>query len=538
MPDRPALDIMDFLKTNILTLIIFTPLAGALLVVIANRVFGASEETLRRISLLVSLVTLFLAGLMAVWFNRALTGYQMEVRAPWLTALDLGVSYHVGVDGLSLWLMVLTAALTPLALLGSWKEISRHIPEYLVVMLLLESGMLGVFVALDMFLFYLFWEAMLIPMYFLIGIWGSEQRIYAAIKFVLYTIAGSLLMLVAIIGLYLLNHEATGVYTFDLVTITQNIADGQLRLASQTEMWCFAAFALAFLIKVPSFPFHTWLPDAHVEAPTAGSVILAGVLLKMGTYGLIRFNLPLFPDATAKFAPYIAALAVISIVYGALVAMVQPNLKKLIAYSSVSHLGFCVLGIFALTTAGLQGSLYQMLSHGVSTGALFLLVGMIYERRHTKEISDFGGFASSIPAYSTVFLIVTLASIGLPILCGFVGEFLVLLGTFTSGTLPHARIYAGLAATGMIWSAVYMLWMYQRVFAGETTNEKNRHVPDLNLREKFVLVPLVALAVFMGVLPNMLLSRSEGTMVRIAQAASRSQVFEQSPPAGTNGEVR
>lgn len=529
---------MDFLKANILTLVIFTPLAGALLVLIANRVLGSSEETLRRISLAVSVLTLLFAVMMAVWFDRAVPGYQMEVQVPWLTALNLGVTYHLGVDGLSLWLLVLTAALTPLALLGTWKEISQRVPEYLVVILLLEAGMLGVFVALDMFLFYIFWEVMLIPMYFLIGVWGSERRIYAAIKFVLYTITGSLLMLVAIIAIYLFNHDATGVYTFDLVTITRNIAAGQLRLSSQAEMWCFAAFALAFLIKVPSFPFHTWLPDAHVEAPTAGSVILAGVLLKMGTYGLIRFNLPLFPDATVKFAPSIAALAVISIIYGALVAMVQPNLKKLIAYSSVSHLGFCVLGIFAFTTVGLQGSLYQMLSHGVSTGALFLLVGMLYERRHTKEIAEFGGFASSIPAYSTVFLIITLASIGLPILCGFVGEFLVLLGTFTSSTLPHAYIYGGLAATGMIWSAVYMLWMYQRVFVGEITNEKNRHVPDLSFREKFALVPLIGLAVLMGIFPNTLLKRSEGTMLHVAESALRSQALAESMPAKNETEVR
>src|SRR5262249_53829812 len=369
---------------------------------------------------------------------------------------------HVGIDGISLFLVLLTTFLTPLAILSSWNSIDHRVKEYFVFMLVLETGMLGVFVALDLFLFYVFWEAMLVPMYFLIGVWGGQKRIYAAIKFFLYTMAGSVLMLVAIITLYFLN----GGVSFDFPTILSGLQSGRVALNASQQYWLFLAFFIAFAIKVPLFPFHTWLPDAHVEAPTAGSVILAGVLLKMGTYGIVRFCLPLFPEAALEMAPLISMLAIVGIIYGALVAMVQPDLKKLVAYSSVSHLGFVVLGIFAFNAQGMEGAIYQMLNHGISTGALFLLVGMIYDRRHTRLIEDFGGLATPLPLFSTFFMIVTLSSIGLPLLNGFVGEFLILLGAFTANVLRGV-----LAATGIIVSSVYMLWMYQRVVFGDMKDE-------------------------------------------------------------------
>jgi NADH-quinone oxidoreductase subunit M len=377
--------------------------------------------------------------------------------------------------------------------------------------------MVGVFCALDMFLFYLFWEVMLVPMYFIIGVWGGERRVYAAVKFVLYTMVGSLLMLVAIIAVYLMHGQATGNYTFALPAITETIRNGTTLWSPGAEFWLFWAFALAFLIKVPLFPFHTWLPDAHVEAPTPGSVILAAVLLKMGTYGLIRFNLPLFMDASVAMSAFICTLAVIGIIYGALVAMVQPDIKKLIAYSSVSHLGFCVLGIFSFTPLGLQGALMQMLAHGFSTGALFLIVGMLYERRHTRLIAKFGGLASEMPFFAALFLVTTLASIGLPLLGGFVGEFLSLVGTFTSTVLPYARAFAALAATAMVWGAVYMLWMYQRVVMGKVTDPENKGLPDLSLRESFVLVPLVVMMAVLGVFPAVFTNVSQPAIDAVAQ---------------------
>jgi NADH-quinone oxidoreductase subunit M len=493
----------------ILTAVIFFPLLGALLVALAGRSTDGGTDGIKKIAIGVSIVEFLLSLPLAVGFDARVAGFQFTADRPWIGAGGLNVHYHVGLDGLSLWLVMLTTLIVPLALLASYNSITKRVRDYLVLMLVLETGMIGVFCALDMFLFYLFWEVMLIPMYFIIGVWGGERRVYAAVKFVLYTMVGSLLMLVAIIALYLMHGRSTGDFTFDIPIITRAIASGALTMPLETQMWLFGAFALAFLIKVPLFPFHTWLPDAHVEAPTAGSVILASVLLKMGTYGLIRFNVPLFPDATIRLAPVICVLAVVGIVYGALVAMVQPDIKKLVAYSSVSHLGFCVLGIFSLTSAGMQGALYQMLAHGLSTGALFLLIGVVYERRHTRQISEFGGLATPMPAYATLFLITMFASIGLPLLCGFVGEFLVLLGTFTSPTLPYARAFAAVAATAMVWSAVYMLWMYQRVVMGDVTKPENRELPDLSLREKFVLVPLVLLMIVMGVYPVFFTNRSQ-----------------------------
>ncbi len=407
------------------------------------------------------------------------------------------INYHLGVDGLSALLILLAGFLTPLCVLVSWTSITQRVKEFFIFLLALETGMIGVFASLDLVLFFVFWEVMLIPMYFLIGIWGHERRVYAAVKFILYTMVGSALMLVGILYLY----SVTG--TFDLLRIIEAFTNTAL-LSPAAERWLFLAFFVAFAIKVPLFPFHTWLPDAHVEAPTAGSVILAGVLLKMGTYGMLRFCLPLFPHASRDFAPLIVVLAIIGIIYGALVAMVQPDLKKLVAYSSVAHLGFCVLGIFVFNIQGMEGAIYQMFSHGVSTGALFILVGLLYERRHTRLIREFGGLATSLPVYSTFFLIVTLSSLGLPMLNGFVGEFLIIVGSY------HSRaIYAALAALGVVLAAVYLLWMYQRVFYGEITNDKNRNLPDCSALEKLILTTVVIVILAMGIYPQPFLRRMD-----------------------------
>jgi NADH-quinone oxidoreductase subunit M len=485
----------------ILTSLVALPIVGAFLLFFV-RDDEAHESTIRRIALVVSV--LVFAETLLLWshFNSASGDFQFVERHAWIPSF--GISYAVGVDGISLFLLVLTGFLTPLALLSSWAAVHNRTRAFCMCILLLESAMMGVFVSLDLFLFYVFWDAMLVPMYFLIGVWGYDRRVYAAVKFILYTMAGSVLMLLAILGLASLNSAATGHYSFDLLTLYG------LPVPPNLQFWFFLAFALAFAIKVPLFPFHTWLPDAHVEAPTAGSVILAGVLLKMGTYGLVRFAFPLFPLAATFFAPYLATLAVIGIIYGALVAMVQPDLKKLVAYSSVSHLGFVVLGIAAMNTQGVQGAVYQMLSHGVSTGGLFLIVGMLSDRRHTRMISEFGGLKSVAPRLVAVFLIVTLASIGLPGLNGFVGEFLILLGAFTWN--PHV---AAFAATGMVLSAVYMLWMFQRVNYGPVDNDKNRTLPDLAPREWAAILPVVAVAVLMGVLPNLFLRPIEPSVERM-----------------------
>src|SRR5690606_28573529 len=461
---------------GMLTLTVLTPVAGALLVLLAAR--GEGRERLAQwLALGTSLVTLVLTLLLWWGFDPSSADYQFVEQRAWMPAF--GISYHLGLDGISLMLVVLTAFLTPIALLSSWESVHKKVMSFAFFMLLLEASMIGVFVALDLFLFYVFWDAMLIPMYFLIGVWGYDRRIYAAVKFILYTMAGSVLMLVAILGLAYLHQQATGEYSFDYVRLLA------LDIAPVWQYWGFLAFAVAFAIKDPIFPFHTWLPDAHVEAPTAGSVILAGVLLKMGTYGLIRFAFPLFPEAALYFTPLIATLAVIGIVYGALVAMGPPDVKTLVAYASVSHLGFVVLGICALNPNGLQGAVYQMVAHGVSTGGLFLIVGMLSDRRHTRLIAEFGGLKRVMPRLTAAFLVITLSSIGLPSLNGFIGEFLVLLGAF----LWEWR-FAAVATVGVILSAVYMLWMMQRVFYGEVTNEHNRALPDLTPREWVVITPV------------------------------------------------
>ncbi len=498
------------MSQGLLSFIIFFPLLGAFsLWLLKERYAYFGKWIALGISILDFLASLFLVA----GFSSSGSDFQFEEKLSWIPSI--GISYHLGLDGISLFLVLLTTFLTPLAVLGSWTAIQTRVKFYYSLMLILETGMIGVFVALDLILFYVFWEAMLIPMIFLIGIWGGENRIYAAIKFFLYTMVGSVLMLIAIISLYLFN----GSTSFSFVEIQRHIQNGQLYLNPQQQFWLFLAFFLAFAIKVPLFPLHTWLPDAHVEAPTAGSVLLAGVLLKMGTYGIMRFCLPLFPLTSTQLAPYISALAVVGIIYGALVAMVQPDIKKLVAYSSVSHLGFVVLGIFSLNLQGMEGALYQMLNHGVSTGALFLLVGMIYERRHTRQIGQMGGLATPMPVCAAMFLMITLSSIGLPLMNGFVGEFLILLGAYHWNST-----YAVWAATGVIFSAVYMLWMYQRVFLGEVIHEQNRILPDLNLREKIILIPLIIAAFWMGIYSSPFLKRMESSVSQIINSTQYSTV--------------
>jgi NADH-quinone oxidoreductase subunit M len=498
---------MIWLAQHPLTVLTFLPLAGAAVIVFLRR---ESAAHIRGVALAFSLATFALALKLFLGFSPNQPGMQFVEHYPWINSPPIG--YHLGIDGLSLLLILLSAFLTPLSVLASWKSITNHVKEFFLFLLALETGMIGVFVSLDLFLFFIFWEAMLIPMYFLIGVWGHERRVYAAVKFILYTMAGSALMLVGIIYLY----TVTG--TFDLEVIERQVTSGVAGLSGSAQTWLFLAFFLAFAIKVPMFPFHTWLPDAHVEAPTAGSVILAGVLLKMGTYGMLRFCLPLFPQASREFAPFIIVLAIVGIIYGSLVAMVQPDMKKLVAYSSVAHLGFVVLGIFTFTMAGIEGAIYQMCSHGVSTGALFILVGMLYDRRHTRQISEFGGLATTLPIYSAFFLIVALSSLGLPMLNGFVGEFLIILGAF------HVRVlYAALAALGVVLAAVYLLWMYQRVFYGEVTNEKNRKLPDLTDREKVILVSVVVVILWMGIYPQPFLRRLDLNVAQVIQRVERGQ---------------
>ena len=500
---------MTFLGLPILTLIVFSPLLGVLLLLFVDR---NAEELAKWIALVTSAVT-FGVSLPLYWaFDPNATGFQFVERVPWISAW--GVEYHLGLDGITLFLVLLTTLLTMLSVAGAWRQIEHHAREFMISVLLLEVGMAGVFVSLDVFLFFVFWEVMLFPMYFLIGVWGSERRLYAAIKFVVYTMGASALMLVAILFMYYLNFRASGVLTFSIE------AWYRLNVGLPAQYWMFAAFALAFAVKVPMWPFHTWLPDAHVEAPTAGSVILAGVLLKMGTYGFIRFAMPLFPQATQAFLPWLMGLSVVGILYGALVCMVQPDMKKLVAYSSVSHLGFVMLGLFALNAEGVQGSVLQMLNHGVSTGGLFLVVGMIYERRHTKAIAEFGGLMRGMPIYATLFLIIVLSSIGLPSLNGFVGEYLILVGAFRVS--PLAAI---LAASAVILAAVYLLWMFQRVFFGEVTNVKNEHVADLNWREVAVLAPLILFIVWIGVYPAAFTGKTEATIAALlAQVESKASV--------------
>ncbi|HKS73490.1 MAG TPA: NADH-quinone oxidoreductase subunit M [Terriglobales bacterium] len=472
------------LDNAILSLVTFIPLAGALVLMLVPR----RDRDIKVIALIFA-VAAFVASLhLPVHLQRSRPGFQYEIDLPWIPTPN--IHYHMGVDGISVWLVVLTTFLTPLCVLISWKSIHERVKEFFILLLILETALIGVFVALDLFLFYFFWEATLIPMALLIGVYGHGRRVYAAVKFFMYTMIASVFMLAAILWLY----AKTG--TFDFVGIQNAILSGRVEGFTAAAPWLFLGFFVAFAVKVPLFPVHTWLPDAHVEAPTAGSVLLAGVLLKMGTYGMLRFNLGLFPEQSRQNANWIMVLALIGIIYGALVAMVQPNMKKLIAYSSISHLGFVVLGIFSFTQAGLDGAMYVMLAHGVSTGGLFMLAGILYERRHTYEISEFGGLATPMPIYAAFFLFITLASVGLPLLNGFIGEFLVLSGAFQA-----RAVYGILGATGVIWSACYLLWMYQRVFFGKVTQGVNNALPDLDSRERIALWPAAVVALIMGVAP-------------------------------------
>jgi NADH-quinone oxidoreductase subunit M len=492
-------------SSYLLTILTFLPLAGVVALLLLSR---EDHTWIRRVALAVSVVEFLLSLLLVRGFQTGTAAFRFEENRRWIP--DPPIFYHLGVDGISLFLVLLTTFLMPLAILASWKSIDSRVQGFFATLLALEAGLVGVFVSLDLFLFFLFWEAILIPMYFLIGVWGHERRIYASMKFILYTMFGSILMLVAIIWLY----ELSG--TYDLPRIEALLTSGQLVLSARTEGVLFAAFFLAFAIKVPLFPLHTWLPDAHTEAPTAGSVILAGVLLKMGTYGLVRFCLPLFPDASRHAAPYIAALAIVGILYGGLVAMVQTDLKRLVAYSSVSHLGFVVLGTFALDPTAMQGAVYQMLSHGVSTGALFVLVGMLYERRHTHEIREYGGLATPMPVLAAFFLFVSLASAGLPMLNGFVGEFLILAGTF-----QRHGAWAVWAASGIIVSALYLLWAYQRVFFGTITVERNRTLPDTDRRERLILAVMAIMILWMGIGSAGFTRRSESSTRNVFELMKR-----------------
>ncbi len=485
---------LDFLINHILSTLVFLPVLGAVLLL-----FIRDAATARRIAIAFSLAELALCIPLLANFNSGLATMQFDENAEWIRAWN--IHYHLGVDGISVLFVALTALLTTISIMVSWTAIQDRVREFMVAMLFLEGAVIGVFTALDLFLFYIFWEAMLIPMYLLIGVWGGPNRLYAAIKFFLYTLVGSVLMLVAIIAVY---KEAGN--TFDVLAIMN------YKFSYTFQMVAFAAFFAAFAVKVPMFPVHTWLPDAHVEAPTAGSIILAGILIKMGAYGFLRFSLPFFPDAAIAWTPAIMILSVIAIIYGAYMAFAQTDFKKLIAYSSVSHMGFVTLGIFALNLQGMEGGVLQMLNHGVSTGALFLAVGVIYERTHTRTIADYGGIAARVPVYATFLMIITLSSIGLPGTNGFIGEFSILLGAFL-----HGKIYAVIASLGIILGAGYMLWLYQRVAFGKITNPHNEHLADMNLREVAAALPLVLLVFYVGLYPNAVFGVMHASVANLIQ---------------------
>lgn len=499
---------MESIFSGNLSLILFFPLVGIPLVLLLSYV-SRDQEKMKIGALVVAIIEFFISIPLFTNFELGFAGMQFETKIPWLTGL--GVSYHIGIDGISILLVMLTTFLMPITLLSTWNSIHKGMREFLILMLFLETALLGTFVALDMILFFVFWEAVLIPMYFIVGIWGTDRRIYAAIKFFLYTAFGSALMLIAIFYLYYLHIQQFGFPSMDVLDFYKLEIPFSGILSPQGLV--FFAFCLAFAIKVPMFPLHTWLPDAHVEAPTAGSVVLAGILLKMGTYGFVRFLMPLFPDAVEAYLPVLIALALIGIIYGAMVAFAQKDLKKLVAYSSVSHLGVVMLGVFVLNVQGMQGGIYQMVNHGISTGALFIIVGMLYDRRHTKKIADFGGIAKVMPLFAAFFLLATLSSIGLPLLNGFIGEFLVLLGAF-----EYNYKYAAIGATGIILGAVYMLWAYQKVMLGPLENPENKNLKDASAREIIVLLPLAVMMFVMGIYPKPFLERMEPSVEALLRA--------------------
>ena len=487
-----------------LSIILFTPAIGALLILLLNK---QNENAIKWVANITALVGFIVSVPLWFWFDAQAADFQFVERAQWIPSV--GAEYFLGVDGLSTLLILLTTMMGSIAVLSSWTAITERLKEYYIFLLLLQTGMLGAFMALDFLLFFLFWEVMLVPMYFLIGIWGSSNRLYSAIKFFLYTLVGSVVMLLGILGLYFYNHTLTGVYTFD---VTQY---HKLAVPYDVQWWVFLAFFLGFAIKVPMFPFHTWLPDAHTDAPTAGSVILAAVLLKMGTYGFLRFSLPILPDASRAFVPMMVLLSIIGIVYGALVALAQKDWKRLVAYSSVSHMAVVMLGMFALNPVGITGSIVQQLNHGISTGALFLLVGIVYERRHTREISEYGGLSKVMPVYAAVFLVMTMSSIGLPTLNGFIGEFLILQGVFVV-----SKVWAAFAASGVVLGAAYMLYLYQRTMFGKIENPKNERLLDMGQREFATFAPLLILAVWIGIYPAPFLRRLEKSVQHIVERVS------------------
>jgi len=500
----------------ILSLITYLPLVGAILLLFVGR---ERIGLLRSLAFVFSLLSFLASLLLPLNYDQSTAAVQFVERLTWIPSI--GVTYFFGLDGISLWLVMLTTFLSPIGVLCSFEAIKHRAKEFYILLLILETGMLGVFLALDFFLFYVFWEVMLVPMYFLIGIWGTDRRLYSAIKFFLYTLFGSVVMLLGILAVYFYAGARTGQYTFDVLELmkvayphTPLVTLPGTALSFQDLVWL--AFALSFAIKVPMFPFHTWLPDAHTDAPTAGSVILAGVLLKMGTYGFLRFNLPLFPEASRHFVPLVFVLAIIAIIYGAMVCMVQPDMKRLIAYSSVSHMGFVMLGMFAFNLQGVQGSLLQMINHGLSTGGLFLVVGLIYDRRHTRLISELGGLSRQMPVYAALFAIIMLASMGLPGLNGFIGEFLILIGAF------QVRWWWGaFAVTGVVLGAAYMLWLYQRTMFGEITKEENKTLSDLDAREMATLLPIIAFCFWIGLYPAPFLKAMETSVANVIQTVEK-----------------
>ena len=492
-----------FFYNHLLSIVLFLPLAGATLLLFLPK---DNKDLIRWMANLVGFAGFAVSVPLALWFDSSADGFQFVEKSKWIPSI--GASYSLGIDGISLLLIMLTTVLGFVAILSSWTAIGERVKEYYVFMLILQAGMLGVFMSLDFFLFYVFWEVMLVPMYFLIGIWGGPRKLYAAIKFFIYTLVGSVLMLLGILSLYYSNHTLTGTYSFDIPALQQ------MTLPPQYQLWIFLAFFIGFAIKVPMFPFHTWLPDAHVEAPTAGSVILAGVLLKMGTYGFLRFSLPMLPNAASdrRVIKVMITLSLIGIIYGALVSLMQKDMKKLVAYSSVSHLGFCTLGIFALNPNGISGSIIKQINHGISTGALFLIVGLVYERRHTREISEYGGISTIMPVYATLFMIVMMSSLGLPTLNGFIGEFTILQGAFEEN-----KYWAALAVLGIVLGAAYLLWLYQRTMFGKVENPKNEKLKDLNFREVMTLVPLIVWAFWIGLYPKPFFHVLEKPVANIVQ---------------------
>jgi len=514
---------MEFFMNNILNIVCYFPLAGMIVIMLIRR---DNVQAIKWIANITAFIGFIISIPLFTAFNNpeyiGQDGFRFVYEHSWIPMI--GSTYKFGIDGISMLLILLTTLLGCISILSSWTAIKERVKEYYAFMLLLQTGMLGVFMSMDFLVFYVFWEIMLVPMYFLIGVWGGPRKLYAAIKFFLYTLAGSVLMLVGILAIYFYQYDLTGTYSFDV------LAFQKLGFPADLQFWVFLAFFVGFAIKVPMFPFHTWLPDAHVQAPTAGSVILAGVLLKMGTYGFVRFSLPMFPDASMRFMQPLLILSLIGIIYGALVAMMQKDMKSLVAYSSVSHLGFVMLGVFAATPVALQGGILQMINHGISTGALFLIVGIVYERRHTRLIADYGGLSHIMPMYATVFLIMTLSSIGMPGLNGFIGEFLILQGTFAA---PGLWIYAALAVIGIVLGAAYMLWLYQRVMFGKLENPLNKVLPDLNLRELATFVPLIILAFWIGIYPSFFTKYLDEPVQAIVERV-RSDYFEEKMADSTN----